>query len=479
MTRKDTAGRFLRSTGAAAFSQGWRVFVTFGTQLLLKRWIPAVDWGLWDWAMPIFLILGALRDLGLVYHVVRVKPRPYGNLLALEGIWGGLLVGAAFFAAPLAALAYHEPDPRVVTVLQAMTLFLFFEGISTVPRTYFESELEVGRAVAPEILRNLCFTGLSLLLAWWGFGVWSLVWGQVAGAGLYALLLWRRAWGEMPLHWERGETLRLIRASLPLATIWFLIILQRHVDPLILGWRYRGAVVGNYTFAYQNSFRVAEILVPAVARALYPALVAFAGEARRLFEAYRLSTLFVLALEVPAALFLFLNADLAIRILGGDQWELAPVFLRILCFAPLVDPFSRLGGELLKAQHHDGLWILSTLTTFLTFVIGGIWATGVMGPVGMAWVNLVPLGGLVMGWALSRVAPDAFRTLARDVVFLYLVPIPFFGGAWLLAPAGGWLLFGLGLLATAGTLTVYFWRYGAAFREFFRRPRELELPPRA
>ena len=89
MNPANTASRFLRSTGAATFSQLWRVVVTFGTTLLLKRMIPTVDWGLWNWALPIFLVLGAVRDLGLVYHVVRVKPRPYGNLLLLETVWGG------------------------------------------------------------------------------------------------------------------------------------------------------------------------------------------------------------------------------------------------------------------------------------------------------------------------------------------------------------------------------------------------------
>ena len=468
MTSHDTRSRFLRSSGAAIFSQAWRVLVTFGTMLVLKRLIPAGDWGLWNWALPLFMILGAVRDLGLVYHVVRVKPRPYGNLLALELIWGGLLVALTFIGAPLLAQAYSEAHPEILTVLRALTLFLLFEGLSTVPRVYFEGELKIGRAVAPEIARNLFMAVTSVGLAVWGLDVWALVIGNVGAAGLYALMLWWRAWGEIPLLWQRGETLALVRQSLPLASIWFLTILVRHVDPLILGWRFKGAVVGNYVFAYENAFRASEVIVPALTRALYPALVAFREAASKLFDAYALATLFMQAIEVPLAYFLFLNAELTLAILGGSQWVEAPTYLRILCFAPIIDPFSRLGGEVLKTEHMDRIWILCTVVTLVTFVGGGIFLTYALGPVGMAWINLLPLGAILMATALHRVAPAAFRALTRQLLYIYLVPVPFFAAAWFLAGAGLKLRFGLSLLAIAVSLALFWRLFGSGFLTFFR-----------
>ncbi len=468
----DATRRFLHSSGAAIFSQAWRVVVTFGVMLILKRLIPAADWGLWDWALPVFMILGAVRDLGLVFHVVRVKPRPYGNLLALELVWGSAMVALTFFAAPLLARGFSEPHPDIVPVIQALTLFLFFEGLSTVPRVYFEGELKIGRAVAPEVARNLFMAVTSVSLAFAGFGVWSMVIAWIGSAALYALMLWWRAWGDMPLLFQRGETLALIRQSLPLATIWFLIILVRYIDPLILGWRFESSVVGNYTFAYQNAFRVSEVVFPAVGRALYPALVAFREEVSRLFDAYSLATLFIQAIEVPAAYFLFLNAELTLLILGGPQWLEgdAPTFLRILCFAPIIEPFSRLGGEILKVQHRDRLWILCNCLTLASFAIGGYFLTGVMGPVGMAWINLLPLGGVVMISALYQVAPRSFLELTKKLIFVYLLPVPLFAAVYLVAGDQLWLRFGLSLLAAVASLAVFGKRFGGEFVTFFRRP---------
>jgi O-antigen/teichoic acid export membrane protein len=471
LTADSTERKFYRSTVAATLSQLWRVAVTLGTRIVLRRLVDPADWGVWDWALAVFLVLGALRDLGLVYHVVRVNPRPYGNLLAVETLWGGGLALLTVVGAPILALAFHDPHPAVVPVLRWLALFLFLEGMASVPRTYFECELEIGRVVVPELVRNVLFAGLSLGLAWLGWGVWSLVAAYTTGTGVYAAMLWWRARGRMPLTWLPGQTLAMLRRSLPLALIWFLIILIHNVDPLILGWRFVAGVVGNYKFAYEAAFMAVTVLQPAVARALYPALAALREKPHKLFEAYRLGTLLLSAVEVPAAIFFFLNAETAVRLLGGGSWEAAPTFLRILALAPLVDPFTRLGGELLKIQDDDRWWILSSLLTLTGFAVIGWLATGRIGAVGMAWTNFLPLGMGVMAWALHRIDPPGFRRLVRDLAWIYLPPILPFA---LIALAAGdrlWWRFALSAVAAAGCVALSYRRFGGSFVAFLRGPK--------
>jgi O-antigen/teichoic acid export membrane protein len=471
LTAESTERRFYRSTVAATLSQLWRVVVTLGTRIVLRRLVDPADWGVWDWALAVFLVLGALRDLGLLYHVVRVRPRPYGNLLAVEALWGGALALITILGAPILALAFHDPHPAVVPVLRWLALFLFLEGMASVPRTYFECELEIGRVVVPELVRNVLFAGLSLGLAWAGWGVWSLVAAYTTGTGVYAAMLWWRARGRMPLTWLPGQTLALLRRSLPLAFIWLLIILIHNVDPLILGARFVAGVVGNYKFAYEAAFMAVTVLQPAVARALYPALAALAEKPHKLFEAYRLGTLLLSAIEVPAAMFFVLNAELAVRILGGGSWETAPTFLGILALAPLIDPFTRLGGELLKVHDDDRWWILSSLLTLTSFAVVGWLATAILGPAGMAWTNFLPLGMGVMAWALHRIDPRGFRRLVRDLAWIYCPAVVPFGLAALLAGDRPWLRFALSAIAGGISLGLSYRRFGHSFVAFLRDPK--------
>lgn len=443
--------------------------VTFAAMLYLRRAIPAADWGLFAWAWVVFLILGALRDLGLAYHVMRLSPRPWGNVLRLELYWGAALSLLVFWGAPAIAALQVDPHPALVGVLRSLALYLFFEGLAAVPRFYFDAELQVGRTLGPELLRNLLFAALALPLAFAGHGIWSLVIAHVAAAAAYAAALWLRAWPAIPLLHQPGRTLALLYGGLPLAAVWLLMILTRWLDPLVLGLRFPLDTIGNFTFALEWATLVlAQILVPALGRALYPALVAYAADAEALFRVLGLTTLAVMAIEVPLAFFLALNADWVVLLVGGGQWTLAPSFLAILALSPLFDPFSLFGGELLKARHLDRLWMISCGATVLAFAVGGYLLTGWLGPLGMALVHFAPLGAIPMAWGLRRVAPAAFARLAKDLGFLYLAAAPGFALVWFLTPPESAWRIGGSLLAAGLALGLAAWRFGGEMRLFFR-----------
>ena len=465
MRAQEAPARILRSTGAAAVSQLWRVGVTFGVQLILRRTIPPEDYGLWDWTFAVFMILGAVRDLGLPAHVLRLKNRPFGNLLWVECVWGGALAAGAFFGAPVLALLFREADPRLVPVIQAMAAFIVLEGLGQVALVYFEGELAIGRSLLPEVLRNLSFALVAFALAQLGYGVWSLVLGQLAASAVFAATLWIRAWGKIPLVWERGRSLAMMVESLPLGSVWLVMLAMRHVDPLILGARFEAGVVGSYGFAYWVAFLVATLLIHPIGRALYPALVRLDQQSLQPFQAYRLATLLLLAVEVPAALFLFLNADLVSLLLGGERWVTSPEFLRILCFAPLFDPLGRFAGQFLAARHQEKVWVSAGLLTLVSWAVAGFALTGWLGPEGMAWANYLPLGAALTAWAIYRIDPTACRRLVGELAHLYLIPVPFFAAA-ALVPAGA-PRFIASAVAALLAFGVYYRRFGGSFRAFF------------
>ncbi len=463
-----TPSLFLRSVGAGTVSQVWRVGVRYAVEIVLRRLILTTHWGLWGWGEPLFLLLGQVRDLGLPGHVVRSKVRPYGNFLAVELLWGGATAALVWLGAPLLALAYSEANPEVVPVLRALTLFLFLEGLAKVPLTYFEAEIEVGRTVLPEVARNLTFAAVSVVLALQGHGVWSLIVAHIAGVAVFAASLWWRAFKHrMPLTWVPGATLPLVRASLPLVLISLLILLSGFVDPFVLAARFSGSTVGIYNFALLLAFLVARQLALPINRALFPTLVKLGGDRRKQFEAYRLATLFLLAVEVPAAMLLFANAELVVRILGGEQWPASADFLRILCFAPLIQPFSRCANELLMSRHQDRVLVISSLLTLLALGAGGIALTARLGAVGMAWANFLPLGAAVSTWAIYRISPPGFRALLGDLARVYLLPAPLFLIAYFAAgDHAGWRL-ALSIVAAALGFAAYVGLFAPRFRRFF------------
>lgn len=477
MNTSDATSKALLSSGSAAtFSQIWRMVVVFATHMVLRRLVGPGDWGIWHWAEPIFLLLGQFRDLGMPGHLVRMKnPRPWGNFLFFEGI-GGIVVGiGVYLAAPWMAMGLPEADAtEVVVVLRFLVLFLIFEGLAKVPLTYFESELLIGYSVLPEVLRNLTYAVVSILLALQGHGVGSFIVGHVLGAMVFALGLWWRAHGMMELRWQTAVNGTLLRRGVPLLVMSLFVLMTGKVDPLVLGLRFSPDVVGLYGMALFLAFLLAMAVALPVSRALYPALTKLRGDTVRFFEAYRLATIFLLALEVTFALGLFFNAETILVIFGGEPYRQAAPLLQILCFAPLCQPFSRCAGDVLLSLHQDRLLLISSLLSLLSLVGMGYLLTAWLGPAGMAWVNLLPVGTLLTSWAVYRVNRRAFGRLSWELLQVYLLPLPLFWVVHLIVPGQSWERLSAFLVTAAVALLLYAWRFRHDFESFFRQPRALK-----
>lgn len=462
--------RFLHSTLAAYGSQIARVLIRAAGDLLLARMLLPGAHGTFDLAYGIVLITGIFRDLGLPYQLVRDERKPYGAVfLWIAGAGATLSVLLALGAPLFAGLGAGLP-----AVLRVYAVWVFLDGLSVVPRVFFERELEVTRLVMPEIVRGTVMAGVSISLAALHFGVWSLIGGQLAAAAVLAALLWLRARGRMPLTFEARLIPDLIRRSLYLFFIALAALPMPYIARFVIGGTLGSvALVAFYGKARDWGFRLQELVQPAVARVLYPALVGYRSERDRFFGAYHIGTLSILALETLAAYFLFFNARIVlVSILIGPQWEAAVPLLRILCFVPLTDAYSRLGGEILKVEGQDRGWLAVVVLNFASLVGFGVLLTHLLhGPAGMAWANYLLLGNWLMAWRVGRIIGKEFWRLTGDLLFLYLLPLPVFLAVVWLFPADSWPRFAASLAAAALAGGVYLLRFWRPFRDFFVAPR--------
>jgi len=443
--------------------------VTFATHMALRRMIAPAEMGVWTWAEPVFILLAQVRDLGVPGNVVRQSRRAYGNYLGLQLGWGGALSLLLAAGAPLLALGFVGRDSDTVPILRALCLFLFVQGLGSVPLTYFEAEQEIGKTIPAELARNVCFAALSLVLALSGYGVWSIVIAHIAAAALYSAMLWWAARGRLPLERAPGLTLPMVRASLPLMALSLLELGVLNLDPVILGLRLPAEVVGTAGLAILAAFFVSRQLADAAGRAVYPALVRWRDDTARAFDVFRIATLFLLTLVVPIAFFVFWNAELVVTLLtlGRADWIEAADYLRVAAFVPFARPLTMFGRELLLVYHRDRLLIGYTLGNLLA--LGGLGYVLIgtdLAELGMAVAGYFPLGMLLLAWGLWQLEPAGFRRLVRDIGELYLFGLLCFAPIALLPEAASGWRFAASAAAAALFVAVALRRHRDLYRAF-------------
>lgn len=462
-TVRTTESRFLSSALAAYGSQMGRTVLRLATDLVLARLILDEYHGLFDLAFAAVVIIGVVRDLGLPYQLVRDEREPYGTVAAWTSGAGLLLAGLVAAASPL----FGVLDPRLPMVVAGLAPLLFLEGISVAPRVFFERRLEVGRLVVPEIVRAVVLAGVAITLAALDFGVWSFVAGELAGMAVYSLLLWMRAWKRMPRRLEPGLLGDLLHQSRYLFWVALCAFALPHVERYVLAPFITTAMVAQWGKARYLGGKIQVLLVPAVQRVLYPALVELRLHPERAFGAFRVGTVAILAFEALAAWFLFFNAEMVVGLLFGEQWGPAADLLRILAFLPLVNPLSRLGGEVLKVRGEDRLWLVIVATDLASLLVLGLVLTSRYGATGMAVAEFLLLGNLLMAWRVLRIFGRDSWKLVADLGFVYAVPLLPFLPVLLFFPQEGWgrlaASVGAGLVGTAALAA----RFHRPFREWF------------
>jgi O-antigen/teichoic acid export membrane protein len=459
-----TESRFLSSALAAYGSQIGRTALRLVTDLTLARLILDEYHGLFDLAFAAVMIAGIVRDLGLPYQLVRDEREPYGTVLAWTSGAGLVLAGALAAASPL----FAGLDPRLPLVVAGLSPLLLLEGVSVAPRVFFERRLEVGRLVVPELARGAVLAAVAITLAALGWGVWAFVAGELAGMAVFAALLWTRAWRLMPRRVELPLLADLMRRSRYLFAVAMCAFALPFLERYVMAPFVSIAMVAQFGKARYFGQKVQVLLVPAVQRVLYPALVELRLHRERAFGAFRIGTVTILAFEALAAWFFFFNARTVVMdLLWGEQWEAAVPLLRILAFLPLVNPMSRLGGEVLKVRGEDRLWLIIVALDLASLLGFGILFASRWGAAGMAAAEFLLLGNLLMTWRIARILGRDFRLLAADLAFVYLVPaVPFVPVLWLF-PEEGWGRFAASVAAGAVGALLLAARFHRPFRAWF------------
>ncbi len=414
--------KLLRSASAATVSQAWRIGVTLLTYMALRRVIPPEEMGTWNWALALFVLLAQIRDVGVPGHVVRLEKRPYGSYLRLQLLWGGVFAVLLTLGAPWIARINEGQDPELVPMLRWLALFLFIQGLSSVPLTYFEAEQKIQRTIPAELARNTLFAVLALALVWNGWGVRGIVAAHLAGAAAYTAMLWLSARREMPLEHEPGGTLELVGGAWPLAIMSLLELAVLQLDVLILGLVLLPAAVAKADLAILAVFFLSRQIADAIGRALYPALARYRNEPERAFEAFRVVTVFMVTLVAPGAFFFHFNAEAVALFLGGDTWTGAADYLRVAAFVPFIRPLTMFGREFLLVVHRDRLLLAYTLVNLVSLSgLGLLLVRTNLQEVGMAVAGYFPLGTLLLAWGLYQIDGRGFLRLCRNCIVAYTV----------------------------------------------------------
>lgn len=347
----ELARKAVRSTLAVGVANTVSRIVAFAGALYLMEAVSETAFGLVGFALAVLTVLSGVGSLGLSHAATHRRERvdeTFATFLVLRvAAFACLLgvLGVVALAAPGLFAGRTEPG-----ILAALAGALLVDVAAEAPATRLSRDLRFGRLVAVDVTCTIVATGIGVVLAALGFGVWALVANRVthALARLFGLMLVSAAPVRIGFH---GADARwLLRFGRPLwlgglATTWVL-----KYDDLIVGSFLGAAVLGYYDRAYSLALVPLSLVTGVLTRVSFPLYAHLQHDRARLSAVFRIASGTTVRLAGPVAVGMALALPDAFAVLGWTaKWGPAVPLFRWLLVYTLVRPLLDDAGGLLTA----------------------------------------------------------------------------------------------------------------------------------
>lgn len=434
---------------------------TLPTVMVLSRLLTPREIGIYSVGAATIAIIQMLRDFGVSEYLVQeadLTDTKVRSAFTINLCIAWALAAIVFAASPWIADFYREPGLR--DVLQVLCINFVLLPFGSNINALLTRSMQFGIIYRISLGESIVRTGITLWLAWVGYGYMSLAWGSVAGlaANVLGCQIWGRAYQVMGLsfsHWRA-----VTRFGLQKAFGDIMNQIGLYAPDFVIGRILNFADVGLYSrgLGLINTFR--NNVLGAIGAVTFPAFAQSHRVARDSHLLYLKSLTFISGIALPFMAFAALMAFPIIRLMFGSQWDAAVPILRLLAIATFIAMLSSQFGQYLVAIGKVGL--LTSVTTFVQALrIAALALASFRGleaaAASQVLVSIIETGiccGLLtrvtpITWSdLSRAAAPSLALAGASIIIpalIYVLMPPATAGLWLplilacLGACAGWL----------------------------------------
>lgn len=354
--------------------------LVFVATVILARLLLPEQFGQMGYCLIAIQYLDILNGFGVGSALISRRDRieEAANAALVIGLASSvLLVALSWLSAPLLADFFDEP--AVTDLFRALAFVIPLSAIGTVPSALIQRGLRFKAKFVPDVGRSVAKGGISVLLAWQGFGVWSLVLGQLAGELAATVILLALARWRPTRAFDAQVTREMLRFGFHIILVGITGALIINLDYLIVGRVLGAAALGYYTLAY----RVPELVIRntnfVIGKVAYPVLAQVQEELAELRATYTTMLRYISLFTIPAGVGLALVAELFIHAFYTAKWDDAIPVMQLIALALAISSIGFMPGIIYKAINRPEIlnrlsWVklLATAATLLVAVRWGI-----------------------------------------------------------------------------------------------------------
>lgn len=363
LKRKAVNG-FFWSMLESILSQGQGMI--FG--IFLARMLSPKEFGLLGMITIFISLAQVFVDSGLSQALIRKQDCTRIDYSTI--FWANLFIGlfiyaTIWFLAPFIADFYHKPE--LIQLTRITSIVIIIGSVTLIQQTILTKDIDFKTLTKTSTVGTFVSGVASLILAFLGFGVWSLVWRTLINQVVRSFMLWRHTRWNPQWTFNKQIFSELFSFGSNILLISVVASIYKSFYNLIIGKNYSDTILGYYTNADQYSYLPSSSLSNVTNKVSYPILSEMQNDNTRLKSSIRKLIKTVMYMSFIIMFGLAAIAQPLFSVLFGAKWLPSVPIFQALCLAYAILPMHTINQNILKVKGYSNLFLK---TEIIKYVLG-------------------------------------------------------------------------------------------------------------
>jgi teichuronic acid exporter len=363
--KRKTVNGFFWGLLESLLSQGQGII--FG--IFLARILSVHEFGLIGTITIFISIAQVFIDIGLSQALIRKQQCT--DLDYSTVFWANVLIGTVVYAiiwicAPYIAHFYKNDDLILLTRISGLTLII--GSLTIIQQTILTKEVDFKSLTRISASGTFVSGIISIALAFWGFGVWSLVWRTIINQFFRSFLLWKHNKWIPSIAFNKKTFNELFGFGSNILFISIIASLVKNVYNFLIGKYYSITTLGYYTNADQYSGMPSNTFTSLTNKVGFPILATIQDDNEKVKSACTKLITTIMFITFFIMFGLAAVAHPVFYILFGEKWLPSVPYFQILCIAYAITPMHAINHNIMKIKGRSDLFLKTEIIKYIVFI---------------------------------------------------------------------------------------------------------------
>lgn len=407
--------------------------IQFIIGVILARLLTPSEYGIIGILLVFIALMQVFIDSGFSKALIQTQDRSevdYSTVFFTNGLISIVCYVILWFGAPWIADFYNNPE--LIIYARVIGFVLFFNALFAIPNTILTTHLDFKILAKINFAGNLISGVIAILMAYYGYGVWALIWQQIIRAVLLVLLSWLFVRWKPLFVFSKESFKRLFAFGSKLLYASLLGMIVNNFTNLFIAKLSSTKDLGYYTRGTQFTDVVYGTTSSVLDSVLLPVFSKSQNDLPLLVSYFKTFIRSVALLIVPIFFLLAFVSKPLVLLLLTEKWLPVVPIMQIFCFARLITIIAGLNITVLYAIGRSDLVLKQQVIKIIIRVVFLALAL----KFGIIYIAIAELLSTIVHFFINTYYPGKIMKINAGVQLKEMMPIALAGGVMMLAVWG-------------------------------------------